>query len=177
MPKSSKEQIIDDENKVISELKKNAKESIDGIGKNCKFSRQKVWRIIKRLEENNTIWGYSSIVDDNKLSVKRYIILIKRTSKPLAKEKIEFITKREFKNSVSKFGIGVESSYFTHGSFDWITIITALDIKQVKQFVNLLNNYFSEGYIDDIQIVEVIFPLEINGIDNPNIKEFKEYFL
>jgi len=177
MPKSSREQIIDDENKVISELKKNAKESIDGIGKNCKFSRQKVWRIIKRLEGNNTIWGYSSIVDDNKLNLKRYIILVKRTSKPISKEKIKKITKREFKNAVLKIGIGVESSFFTHGTFDWITIITAPDIKQVKQFVNLLNNYFSEGYIDDIQTIEVIFPLEVNGIDNPNLKEFEEFFI
>ena len=69
MSKSSKEQIIDDEKKVIRELKKNAKASIDSIGKNCNFSRQKVWRIIKRLEENKTIWGYSSVFYDEKLLV------------------------------------------------------------------------------------------------------------
>ena len=46
MPKSSQKQIDADEKKVIRELQKNAKESIDKIAKNCGFSRQKVWRII-----------------------------------------------------------------------------------------------------------------------------------
>ena len=56
MPKSSKEQIDLDEKKVVSELQRNSKESIDVIAKRCGFSRQKVWRIIKRLEKNKTIW-------------------------------------------------------------------------------------------------------------------------
>jgi DNA-binding Lrp family transcriptional regulator len=177
MPKSSKEQIIDDENKVISELKKNAKESIDGIGKNCKFSRQKVWRIIKRLEDNKTIWGYSSIVDDNNLGLKRYIILIKRTSKPITKDKIELITKRKFKKAANEIGVEVESSYFVHGSFDWVIVATTTNIKKIKQFVNQLYNYFSEGYVEDLQILETIFPVEINGISNPNVREIEDYFL
>ena len=55
MAKRSKKQIYEDELKVIAELQKNAKESIDIIAKNCGYSRQKVCRIINRLEENKTI--------------------------------------------------------------------------------------------------------------------------
>ena len=55
MPKSSKTQIDKDEKKVIHELQKNAKESIDTIALRCNFSRQKVWRIIKRLEKKGLI--------------------------------------------------------------------------------------------------------------------------
>ena len=51
MPKTSKEQIADDEKKIIRELQKNSKENIDKIAKRCGFSRQKAWRIIKRLEK------------------------------------------------------------------------------------------------------------------------------
>ena len=68
MPKSSKKQIDEDEKKVIAALQKNSKESIDKIAKKCGFSRQKVWRIIKRLENNQTIWGYHAVVDDEILS-------------------------------------------------------------------------------------------------------------
>ena len=57
MSKSSREQIDDDEKKVLWQLRRNSKESIDAIAKKCRFSRQKVWRIIKRLEKNKTIWG------------------------------------------------------------------------------------------------------------------------
>jgi len=56
MPKSSRKQIDNDEKKILRELQKNSKESIDKIAKKCGFSRQKVWRIIKRLEKNKTIW-------------------------------------------------------------------------------------------------------------------------
>ena len=44
MAKSSKKQIYEDELKVIVELQKNAKESIDIIAKNCGFSRIRVSR-------------------------------------------------------------------------------------------------------------------------------------
>jgi DNA-binding Lrp family transcriptional regulator len=66
MSKSSKEQIDADEKKILWELQKNSKESIDKIAKKCGFSRQKVWRVIKRLEKDKTIWGYHAVVDDNK---------------------------------------------------------------------------------------------------------------
>lgn len=177
MPKSSKEQIINDENKVINELKKNAKESIDNIGKKCKFSRQKVWRIIKRLEENQTIWGYSSVIDDEKQNMKRYYILFKRTSKPMTKEIVNLITKREFRDAARSIGIGIDTSCFIHGAFDWLVCITANNIRNVKKFINLFNTFFSEGYISDIQVLEIIFPVEINGISNPNTKNIEEFFL
>ena len=64
MPKNSREQIDADEKKVIKELQKNSKESSDKIAKKCGFSRQKVWRIIKKLEKNKTIWGYFAVVDN-----------------------------------------------------------------------------------------------------------------
>jgi len=66
MAKSSKEQIYKDDLKVIDELQKNAKEKIETIAKNCGFSRQKTWRIINRLEENKTIWGYAAVVNEGK---------------------------------------------------------------------------------------------------------------
>jgi len=69
MPKSSKKQIDDDEKVVVQKLQKNSKESIDKIAKKCGFSRQKVWRIIKRLEKNKTIWGYHAIVDNKKITL------------------------------------------------------------------------------------------------------------
>ena len=52
MAKSSKEDIIKDEHRILEKLKNNANKSINEIAKECKFSRQKVWRIIKQLEKN-----------------------------------------------------------------------------------------------------------------------------
>ena len=95
MPKNSKEQITDDEKKIIHELQKNAKENIDKIAKKCGFSRQKVWRVIKRLEKNKTIWGYSAIVANEKVDLTHYTMLVKRTIVPVDEKLRNMISKEE----------------------------------------------------------------------------------
>jgi DNA-binding Lrp family transcriptional regulator len=67
MAKVSLQQMDIDEKTVIRELQRNANEGVDEIAKRCKFSRQKVWRIIKKLEGNHTIWGYHAVVDNERL--------------------------------------------------------------------------------------------------------------
>ncbi len=175
MAKTSKKQIEKDEHKIIAELQKNAKESIDVIAKNCRFSRQKVWRIIKRLEKNKTIWGYTAIVDDEKLGNKRYIILIKRNNVPLPQEKIDLIINRAIRGEMKQLGINTDCSYFIHGPFDWAISITAKSIVDVKRFTEGFSRSFKE-YISDIQIMDVILPLEQSGIDNPNPSDIQGYF-
>jgi len=81
LARSSFEQIRIDEMQVINELERNARESMDEIARNCDFSRQKVWRIVKTLEENNTIWGYTAVVDDDKIDRKKFVILVKKKNR------------------------------------------------------------------------------------------------
>ncbi|UCF13546.1 MAG: Lrp/AsnC family transcriptional regulator [Thermoplasmatales archaeon] len=176
MPKSSKEQIDEDEKTFIKILQKNSGDSIESIAKRCGFSRQKVWRIKKRLEKDKTIWGYSAVLDEEKLNLKRYFILIKRTSKPATREKLDTVIGRELKKESAKIGIGIEGSFYIHGSFDWLITITANHIREVKKFCETFGTLFSEGFISDIQVLEVIFPVEKNGIVNPNIKEIESLF-
>ena len=70
MSKLTIQQENSDEKKVLQELQGYAKESIDKIAKRCGFSRQKVWRIIKKLESNQTIWGYHAVVNNQQLHLK-----------------------------------------------------------------------------------------------------------
>ena len=176
MSKYSKEQIDLDEKKVIRELENNSKENIDTIAKKCGFSRQKVWRIVKRLENNKTIWGYHAVVDDNKIGLQQYFVLIKRTTKPFSKEHIDSIIKRVIKPEIAKVGIIVENVSYVHGDFDGIHKIRASNVIQVKKYCEILNN-LSKGYISDMKILEELFPIEKNGIVNPNIEELKDIFL
>ena len=175
MPKSSQEQIRLDEKKVIDELQKDAKQSIESIGKNCGFSRQKIWRIIKKLEENKTIWGYRPVVDDDKLGLKRYLILIKRTNNPFSLDKVKIITSRKLKEVTSQYGIKIENSFFIHGSHDWFISITAKNIKDVKKIMDMFVGMLQD-FIESVDIMEVIFPVELNNCANPNIDEIKDFF-
>ncbi|MBU1941950.1 MAG: Lrp/AsnC family transcriptional regulator [Candidatus Thermoplasmatota archaeon] len=175
MAKSSQSQIQQDEQKVIHILRKNAKESIDDIAKKCKFSRQKVWRIIKRLEENKTIWGYSAILDDEKLKLNRYLILLKRNNVPLPKKNIDLIAHRGMQNQMEHFGITTDCSYFLHGDFDWALNVTGKTITDIKRFVDGFMKEFGP-YISEAKIITVILPMQQGGIDNPNPKKIYEYF-
>ena len=176
MPKTSKEQIANDEKKIIYELQKNSKENIEKIAKKCGFSRQKVWRVVKRLENNKTIWGYHAVVDDNKIGLQQYFVLIKRTTKPFSKEHIDSIIKRVIQTEIAKMEIIIENVSYVHGEFDGIHIIRASNVVQVKKYCEILNK-LSKGYISDMKILEELFPIEKNGIVNPNIEELKDIFL
>jgi DNA-binding Lrp family transcriptional regulator len=174
MPKRSKKQIQSDETIILKELGKNANKSINEIAKKCGFSRQKVWRIIKRLEKNNTIWGYVTIIDDEKLDFHSYIILIKKTSRPLNNELLENITKRKIENNAKKLGITVESSYYVNGAYDYVICFNAEDIKQAKKLCENVNIIF-EGYIEEIKLLENMFPIKKCGIVNPEIEKLKDF--
>jgi DNA-binding Lrp family transcriptional regulator len=174
MPKSSRKQIDEDEKKVIRELQKNSKESIDTIAKKCGFSRQKVWRIIKRLEKNKTIWGYHAVIDDEKIDMKSYIMLIKRSNMPMD-DFIDKVIKESKEDVVSKTGVEVNCYYYLHGCYDWIIHFTAKDIRDAKKFAESVNIDYA-GAVSEIHILENIFPAKACGIVNPEIDKLKDFF-
>ncbi len=174
MPKSTKKQIIDDEKMVISEYKNNTKYSIDKIAKRCGFSKQKVWKIIKRLEENNTIWGYPAIIDDEKIQTKRYVMLLKSGSTQ-AGEPINKITDLTLQDKGKEVEVDILDGGYLHGSYDWIIIFTAKDLKNVKKFEDIVAKEY-HPFISKIEVMEYIFPIKLSGIINPEINKLKELF-
>ena len=175
MPKKSVKQIEQDEKKILKELSKNATKSINDIAEKCKFSRQKVWRVIKNLENNNTIWGYKPIVNQQKLDKKKYIMLMKRSNKPITKEALNHILDREIADKVKKIGVEFINSVYLNGRYDWIISFTANNIRDAKKVVELYNDLY-EGLISEIHLNEEMFTVQNNGIPNPEIKKLKDFF-
>jgi len=176
MPRMSRKQIDTDEKKILMALQKNGKESINNLSKQFGFSRQKVWRIIKRLEKNKVIWGYHAIVDKEKIGVKTYLIMIKRTPKPMEKTFLDSIVNNTLHRGGTKIGVELDSMFYVHGPYDGILSITASDIKQVKQFCELVAKA-SLGCVADIQVLEVLCPIKEGCIDNPDPESIRDFFL
>ncbi len=176
MPKSSKEKIEADKQSVLMELQKNSSDSVNVIAKRLGFSRQKVWRIIKDFENTNTIWGYNAVIDDEKTGRKRFFVLLKRSYKPASEEKINIVIKRDLRKTATELGVELEGSYYINGVYDWLMCITADNINQVKIFCDSFSTVFKGTYVSDIHILEVMFPIERNGFDNPNREELKKFF-
>ncbi|MDG6217938.1 MAG: Lrp/AsnC family transcriptional regulator [Candidatus Thermoplasmatota archaeon] len=174
MARKSVEQMKKDELKIIQSLKQNARGSIEIISKKYKFSRQKVWRIIKRLEKSKKIWGYYTVTDDEKLNQKRFVILIKRSTEPVD-DSIQKIMDFTMTDHTKDLNVDIECSSYLHGHYDWLFIIAVEDMKDVKRFTHLLSKEY-QLWINEILVLQDIFPLKKYGIFNPNIKKIEELF-
>ncbi len=163
-----------DEKKVIQELQKNANESIETIAKKCGFSRQKVWRIIKRLETNHFIWGYTAIIDDEKVETNSYLVLIKRTNDPVDETIAERIIGRTLEETAKRAQVHIETSLYVHGMYDWVILFTAQDIKQAKIFCEVINATY-QGYIEKVYLLQTMFPVRKQGILNPELQKLREF--
>ena len=174
MPKSSKEEVIQSENIVLKELKKNASKSIDAIAKDHNFSRQKVWRIKKQLEDNRTIWGYSAVINEEKRGFNNYIVLIQRNTASLDEQVAERLIQGKIQQILpDNPDVHIESIFMVYGEYDWILSLYAKDIKEVKKFCSSLT-LACQGCIEHIRFVETMFAVMKNWILNPEAKKLKE---
>ena len=175
MAKNSMQQIQKDEKKIIAELSKNSNKSINEIAKSCNFSRQKVWRIIKNLEKNNTIWGYVAVTDDEKLDKQEFIVLIKRTNNPIEGDIVDKFINRDVEKDAMQAEVEINTSIYVNGVFDWVICFSASDIRCAKRFCEGLNRQFS-GHIQETFLLEKMFATKKCGIKNPEVSKIKDFF-
>ncbi|MFA5102474.1 MAG: Lrp/AsnC family transcriptional regulator [Candidatus Thermoplasmatota archaeon] len=174
MSKSSKDQMDLDEKKVLSELVKNANNNIETIAKHCGFSRQKTWRILKRLEAKKVIWGYTAIFNEDQMQLKHFTLLVKRSMKQVNEATIDKIVSRVLDNIIKPIGVTIESSSYIHGEYDWMITFTAQDIIQAKRFSDALIS-MHPGVIEKILILETLIFIKKHYIMNPEKDRLSEF--
>jgi len=173
MVKSSREQMEQDEKKLLSELVKNSKENLDRIAKQCGFSTQKAWRIIKQLEAKGLIWGYTAVFDEEKLGLKHYMIMIKRNQKNVDENIVETIISPKWDDIIKEMKITIETSCYTHGCYDWVIMFTAENIMQAKKFSQLLSKRYP-GLIQEMQILQTLKCIRKQYVLNPERTALKK---
>jgi len=175
MAKSSKKKIDEDIVLILEELQKNANKSVNEIANKLGFSRQKVWRIIKDLENDNIIWGYTTVINFIEQDLKYYIILAKRSNKPMDKQLIEKVISRELERFLEQLGGKLISSIYVDGVYDWIISFTCKNLKEAKKVNELLYRLYSE-YLKKVDLLQGIFPCKLHNIQNPNIENLNKLF-
>lgn len=172
MVKNTKEHILKDEIKLLIELQKNSNEKLDIIARRCGFSRQKAWRLIKELEKNKFIWGYTAICDEEKTGQKHFTFIAKRTSNKIDEKTMDTVISRKLEEAAAKLGVTVESSYYVHGEYDWILTATAVDIIQAKKFSDLLITQYP-GVFEKITIMQTILFIRRQHVLNPDREKLR----
>ena len=175
MPKISKDQINEDEKRLLKILHQNSNHSIENLAKNCGFTTQKVLRIKKRLEKNKIIWGYGAVTDYKNIGLKHYTVLFKRTTDPLNEELVKDVTKGFLEDRFPEGKIYIENVLYVHGDYDWIISFTAPDTLTMKKFCDKLIKLFGD-FISDYSVHQTIIPIRRQGIKNP-ISENQGAFL
>jgi DNA-binding Lrp family transcriptional regulator len=170
MPKSSKTRIMNDEKKVLDFLQTNAHESIDTIAKKCGFSRQKIWRIIKNLDKQKIIWGYTTVYDQERYNLQHYTMLIKRTTSPIDQKIIREILTTRLDDLLPGGEIIIEHIEYTHGGYDGVFTFFAPNLITAKKFCEQFLIRF-HLYIDCVDLLEGIFFIRKQMLRNPNLKK------
>ena len=174
MPKSSETRLRQDEEKILEILQTDAKASIDDIAKKCGFSRQKVWRIIKKLEEDKTIWGYTAICEQELYNLKHFIMLMKRNTNPLDSKVLQEILTTLLDDLLPDLNIKMENIEYVHGSYDGLFSFYAADLITAKKFSDRFKERFNQ-YVASVELLEGIFFIRNQGIRNPNLKKIINY--
>lgn len=176
MAKSSKKDIKEDTEKIIRSLRQNSKENLDRLAARIGCSRQKIWRIIKKLEEK-TIWGYTIVFSREVLDMKRFIITIKLNAIPLDEpsrlENIQKAISEDLEKQVKN--ILLDCFFFVHGPYDIFIMVSAKDIKDALRVRDFLHQKIGEN-IKDTRISEMLFNFIEGGIKNPQIKAFRDFY-
>ena len=172
MAKSSIKKIEEDKKKIIYELEKDSRQSSHEIAEKLGFSRQKVWNIIKSLENEKIIWGYSTVINENFNNNETYFALLKQDIPYL--KSANLIIENLKSGNTSKLNIKLIDVYYTNGPYDAIIIFCAQSIKDAKKYLGYLMKEYGE-VIESIDLVQSVFPLWRFGKINPNINEFKDY--
>ena len=157
-------------------MRRDSKEGLDAVATHIGCSRQKIWRIIRRLEKK-TIWGYTIVFSREILGMKRFIIMIKFNTKPLDElHQLERIQKTISEDLEKNFkGVLLDYSFFIHGYYDILMGISAKDIGEALKVKNYIHQKIGEN-IKDTKVSEILFNFVEGGIKNPKIDTFKNYF-
>lgn len=172
--KSNNETMKKDEMTVLDILEQHANENINEIAKRSGFSRQKVQRIIKHLEEKKIIWGYSaiSLIEEKG---KHFILLLMRSMMPLNESMKKEVITEKLDNHLPS-GVTIENIFIVHGE-SWNAMVSfyAPDLVTAKKVVEGLFQRTGKYFTNQHLLIQVLFPIRKNGFKNPRIKELVDY--
>ena len=170
----SKKEISSNDRKILDALMRNARQPSIELSKKTRVSRQTVQKTIRKLETEHVIWGYQVIVDEQKKGFSHFLVLIKRSIKPIDEKLVDKDIGEKIEKKALNIGVKIETSLYCHGSYDWIISIMATDITHAKKFTEQIKTIYGE-YIAEVQLLDILFFVKKQGILNPDVDKLKEF--
>jgi len=154
--------------KLVNCLMENSIQSISKIAEKTNMYRRTVWQKKKELEDDHTIWGYTTVIDESKLDLILYVAIFK--IKPISSKKFPDLVIHKLTTEIpSKLGVRLIDVLFTTGTYTCILKFSSQNQKSAKGYFETLRVVFNDYFLDDPLLLEVDFPLVQCGKLNPEL--------
>jgi len=150
-------------------LLENPTKSMSKIAEKTGMHRRTAWEIQKNLEKENTIWGYTSVIDEQKIN--HVIYMLQFRTKPFSKDFAVLILQRLTTGMPVKLGVRIIDIYFMHGEYDVFIKFSAPDHATARNYCENLRSVYKDYFLETPQVSDVNFSLVQAGKLNPELKQ------
>ena len=162
-----------DDSEIIRWLLKDPTRSLNEMANDMKVYRQTLWRRKKKLEEDKVIWGYTAVVDENKMKNVMYLILMKM--KPMSRGLADIIYGRVTRDEMSRVKVRLIDAFHVNGEYDWILRFSAPNHATARKYYDTLRVVYEEYLIEKPVMVDVNFILKAEGKQNPEMENLYKF--
>ncbi len=162
-----------DDNDFIETLLDDPTRSVRDLAKNLNCTRQAVWRKKKALEDDNTIWGYTAVVDESKLNNVVFIVLMKM--KPMSQDLAELLIRRVGGTEIKRAGIRLIDVFMVNGEYDFIIRFSSHNHAYARRYYDTLRTLYENYLLDKPVMIDVNFIMMAEGKRNPHLSRLIDF--
>jgi len=158
---------------IINELLKNPKQTLSEMAEKFGTYRQSIWRKIQRLEKEKIVWGYTAVIDEEKMGWKTFMILMK--IKPFSKKVAKLQIKRQKEKIPEREGIRIIDCLYMNGPYQCINIFATKDPITAQRYYDTLRSVYADVLEERPILMDVTFASIRYGKINPEIEKLKKF--
>lgn len=159
---------------LLEHLLEDPTRSISKIAEKSNMYRRTVWRKKRELEEDHTIWGYTTVIDESKLGQVLYVALF-RIKPILSREFADLIIERLTTRAPSNEGVRVIDILYINGFYDIVIKFSAPDHATARMYYETLRSIYNEYFLEDPLLCDVNFSLVRMGKVNPELEKLYDF--
>lgn len=161
---------------VFDVLENDPSMTMEEIGEVCGFSKQKVWRIMKKLRERNVILGDVSNLNPLAIGKRMFIIRMERSNHAIDSKLIALWNDRCIMIDImaKEYGLSVcaHDSYYMFSTYEWTTIVSTDSIQDLMRYIDIIRDILG-SYYSRITYDEILWISHRNGMRNEDLAAFR----
>ena len=127
----------------------------------------------KELEADHVVWGYTAVVNENKLN--HIIYLAQFRIQPISKAFVDLLIKRLTTGAPDKMKIRIIDIFYVEGEYDCFIKFSAPDSITARKYYEKLRVTYKDFFRGDPSLSSVIFPIAKDSKLNPEIDKLYEF--